>query len=140
MKTLFSSRCQSRFKCDKDNVFLDIFLSRQRIHQQQNLAGHVTSSQYFSDDYNLGTKRAFSRLFNSKSRIFPSTSSFNTPSFTSRTIPTKFLWPCNATRNFSLADSPAKRIKSEAFFSGRSSPGEETSSRSYSIFSTANSL
>ncbi|EXI74053.1 MAG: hypothetical protein AW07_02191 [Candidatus Accumulibacter sp. SK-11] len=52
------------------------------------------------------------------------------PSLIPASVPLKLRLPLTGRRNFSVISAPAKRSKSAAFFSSRSSPGDETSSRS----------
>ena len=61
-------------------------------------------------------------------KAVPSTSSSTTPSATPAMVPVKALRPSSGAAVFTTAVSPANRAKCSGVRSGRSMPGDETSS------------
>ena len=126
LEALLGRRGERQLQRDEHDVLGHVLFARQRVDQQQQFAAHVSLQHY-----SFGTSRARSRSASSNASWPPSKSSSTRSPLTARTTPTKFLRPLTGERSRTSASQPAKRAKSAAFFSLRSRPGEDTSSRSY---------
>ena len=164
-EALLGCGCERRLQRREDDVLGDVLFARQRVDEQQQLAihpvllrfsigsghglfrlhlGHLflgTARAFFHFVFLhsiFGTSRALSMLARGIARLPVSVSTTTASPSRPRSTPFIRLALSTLSRNVSFTSSPAKRAKSAAFLSARSSPGEETSRRSYRIFSTAN--
>src|SRR5690349_1028952 len=124
-KAFLRRRGDRHLQSPEHHVLVDVLLPRKRIGLQQQLPAHVPLGHH-----GLGTRRARSSSATSNTRSSPSKSSWTRSPSTARTVPTKLRLPFTGCRRRTWASRPAKRAKSPAFFSLRSRPGEDTSSRS----------
>src|SRR4030095_13340185 len=108
-----------------DDFLGNVLLARESVHQQQEFAVHLPFLQSI-----FGTRRALSIAAIGIVRAPLSVSSNTLSPSTPRRVPFKRRAPSVNSCRLTCASSPAKRAKSASFLSGRSRPGELTSSRS----------
>jgi hypothetical protein len=123
-EALLGRRADRLLERAEHHVLVDVLLARERVDQEQQFPAHCFPLQSF------GTRRARSRLTSANEISAPSTSRSTSSALAPRTTPTNLRRPFSGTRSRTSATSPWKRRKSAGFLSTRSSPGDETSSRS----------
>ena len=103
-----------------------VLLARQRVDEKQQFAVHRAFLHSI-----FGINLALSMLASGIARVPSVVSSRTTPVSASmpRSTPLMRRELPIGSRNFNCASRPSKRAKSASFFSGRSNPGDETSSR-----------
>src|SRR5206468_6809216 len=131
---LFRRRGKRRLECGEDDLLRHVLLARQGVDQQQKFAIHDPFLQSI-----LGTSRARPIVPNGNARTPAAVSTRTFSPSVPRTIPLMRFAPSTGAASVNCASSPAKRAKSASLTSGRSNPGDDTSSRSKSTFSTAKS-
>src|SRR5437899_214724 len=133
-KTLFRGRRERRLERREHDALRNVLFARKRIDKQQQFAVHLAFLHSI-----FGTSRARSMSASGIVTAPFAVSTTTAPASQPRSTPFSFFVVAIGLASFNSASSPAKRTKSAAFLSGRSSPGDETSSLSNSMFSTANS-
>src|SRR6185295_2338209 len=125
----------------ENDIARDVLLARENVHQHHQLtvSCRYRVDRYFRVDRHLilsvthssGTSFARSTSSSARATTLPSSSRLSCPCAAPRNTPTNLRRPpASAVRMRISALCPVKRAKSASLRNGRSSPGEDTSSRS----------